>query len=255
MRSGRRDLLILGGIVAGIYGLRALPWGRVFGPAPEYAAIDGLAPFRVLKASAPLSMPEPALIGLDQNSTDLARRRDRAEAVRADPCGALFGMPDAAEVVPIAYFGDVRCVACRALERDLETVLAAEGPRLRLVQHELPIFGAASEYAARASVAAAAQGQRAGLRQRFVRRPIVPEEAALRAMSAELGIDADRLLQDMASPVVQDALDRSRALADVFGFAGTPAMVVGRTAILGAVPVGVLEQVIRDERTLGPLRC
>ena len=30
---------------------------------------------------------------------------------------------------------------------------------------------------------------------------------------------------------------------------------LSRTAILGAVPVGVLEQVIRDERTLGPLLC
>lgn len=255
MRSGRRDLLIIGGIVAGIYGLRALPWGQLVGSAPGYAEIDGLAPFRMLKASAPLSVPEPALIGLDQNSTELARRRDRAEAVRTDLCGALFGMPGAADEVPIAYFGDVRCVACRGLERDLEAILSTKDARLRLVQHELPIFGAASEFAARASVAAAAQGQRAGLRQRLVRRPIVPEEAALRAISAELGIDADRLLQDMASPAVQDALDRTRALADVFGFAGTPAMVVGRTAILGAVPAGVLERVIRDEQALGPLSC
>jgi 2-hydroxychromene-2-carboxylate isomerase len=256
MRTGRRDLLILGGIIAAVYGLRALPWGRVFGPAPEYTPVEGLAPFRALKGTAALSTPEPALLGLGQADGDLAARQRRAEDVKKDPCTALFGFRPAADVVPMAYFGDVRCVACRGLERDLEKLLSdAQGRGVQLVQHELPIFGQASEFAARASIAAARQGKRAELRQRFVRRPILPDESALRAIAAELDLNADQLLRDMASDETTQALNRSRALADIFGFVGTPALVVGRTTILGAVSPQVLGQVIREERALGPVSC
>ncbi len=91
------------------------------------------------------------------------------------PC-PLWHRRDAG-VVPIAYFSEFRCPYCRALERDLDTLLAEFPASFRLVQHELPIFGPPSELAARASVAAARQGKQQELRRRFMRTPLVAEEA------------------------------------------------------------------------------
>jgi len=160
---------------------------------------------------------------------------------------ALFGNSGSEGVVPIAYFSEFRCPYCRALERDLDTLMADYPASFRLVQHELPIFGPASELAARASVAAAKQGKQPELRRRFMRTPLVAEEASVLRVAADIGLDVDRLAKDMASAEVQEELDRTRALADVFGFIGTPGLVIGRTVLNGAIPYALLRRIVEDE--------
>ena len=247
MTVRRRDLLVFGGIVAVIYGLRALPWDRLPGRGPRYADIADLPPFRRLEGSGQTSGATPAFVGLDPPSEDADQRRARAEAVRADPCPALFGNSGSEGVVPSAYFSEVRCPYCRALERDLDTLMADYPASFRLVQHELPIFGPASELAARASVAAAKQGKQPELRRRFMRTPLVAEEASVLRVAADIGLDVDRLAKDMASAEVQEEMNRTRALADIFGFIGTPGLVIGRTVLNGAIPYALLRQIVEDE--------
>lgn len=255
MTARRRDLLILGGIVALIYGLRALPYDRLPGRGPRYADIEDLPPFRNLEGGGQTSGANLALIGLDPEAGDADLRRARADAVRADPCPALFGPDGPQGVVPIAYFAEFRCPYCRALERDLDTLVAEYPTSFRLVQHELPIFGPPSELAARASVAAARQGKQQELRRRFMLTPLVAEEASVFRVAADIGLDVDRLARDMASPDVQADLDRTRALADVFGFVGTPGLVVGRTVLNGAIPYSLLRQIAGDEISMPVPLC
>ena len=221
MTVRRRDLLVFGGIVALIYGLRALPWDRLPGRGPRYADIADLPPFRRLEGSGQTSGATPAFVGLDPPSEYADQRRARADVVRVDPCPALFGTGGTPGVVPIAYFSEFRCPYCRALERDLDTLLAEFPVSFRLVQHELPIFGLPSELAARASVAAA----------------------------------ADRLARDMSSPEVQADLDRTRAIADILGFVGTPGLVVGRTVLNGAIPYTLLRRIAEDEASMPDPVC
>lgn len=252
----RRDLLVFGGIVGLIYGLRALPWDRVFPSGQHYAAIPDLLPFRRLQESGQASPSGPAaLLGLDTSTEDADRRRALLDGVRADPCGALFGTDIPGNVVPVAYFSEFRCPFCRALERDLDTLFAENPTTLRLVQHELPIFGPPSELAARASVAAARQGKQQELRRRFMRTPLVAEDASVMRVAADVGLDPERLARDKASPEVQAELDRTRAVADLFGFVGTPGLVIGRTVMNGAIPLARLRRTAEDETAALPLRC
>lgn len=249
MTARRRDVVIVGGIVALIYGLRALPWDRMAGRGLAYSDIADLPPFRRLAAESQTSSASAALVGLDPPSDDARERRARAAAVRADPCPALFGRDGPAGVVPIAYFSEFRCPYCRALERDLDELFDEFPGAFRLVQHELPIFGPPSEMAARASVAAARQGKQQDLRLRFMRTPLVAEKASVLRVAGDLGLDPNQLARDMASPEVQADLDNSRALADVFGFFGTPGLVVGRTVLNGAIPYALLRRIAEDEKS------
>ena len=203
--------MILGGIVGAIYGLRAVPWDRFPGRGPKYVAIDGLPPFRTLDTGGQVSAGSSAFIGLGPADGDAEPRRARAEAIKADLCGALFGAVVLPEQVPIAYFSEFRCPFCRALKRDLDDILAANSETLRLVQHELPIFGPPSQLAARASVAAARQGLQPPLRRRFMRTSLVADERSVLAVAAAAGLDTERLARDMNSPEVQAELDRTRA--------------------------------------------
>lgn len=255
MQSGRRNVLIFAGIVAAIYGARAVPWGRFFGSAPDFVAMEGLPPFRTLAVGDASSAGSPALIGLDEPGDDAATRHARAEAVRANLCASLFGNMPTDGRVPVAYFSEYRCPYCRALETELDAVRAADPDGMRLVLHELPIFGPPSELVARASVAASRQGLQEPFRRAMMRAPIVADPASVAAVAESVGVDMDRLAREMASDAVQAELDRSRALADVFGFRGTPGLVIGRTVLNGAVDRHLIERIIEDERNQPPLVC
>ncbi|PZR00217.1 MAG: hypothetical protein DI533_06385 [Cereibacter sphaeroides] len=250
MTVKRRDMLIAGGAIALIYGLRALPWDWFPGRALVYSDIPDLPPFRRLATAGQTSVATAALVGLDSPSEDADARRARAEAARAHPCPALFGIDGRKRIVPIAFFSEFRCPYCRVLERDLDTLMMEYPGSFRLVQHELPIFGPTSELAARASVAAARQGRQQELRRRFMRTSLVAEQASVMRVAANLGLDTDRLARDMASPEVQAELDQTRALADLFGFVGTPGLVIGRTVLNGAIPYAVLRQIAEDEASM-----
>ena len=118
----------------------------------------------------------------------------------------------------------------------MDAPLAEYTASFRLIQHEFPIFGLPSELAARASVAAARHGKRQELRRRFMRTPLVAKPASVLRLATAIGLDVDQLACDMASPKVQADLDLTRALADIFGFIGTPELVIGRTVLNDAVP-------------------
>lgn len=255
MTIRRRDLLVLGGIVALIYGLRAAPWDRLPWRGPRYVDLPDLPPFRRLEEQGQTSGASAVLAGLEPPSDDVDQRRARAEALRADLCTALFGPATPAEIVPIAYFSEFRCPYCRALERDLDTLMAEDAGSFRLIQHELPIFGPPSELAARASVAAARQGKQQALRRRFMRTPLVAEPASVLRVAADIGLDVDQLARDMASPEVQADLDRTRALADIFGFIGTPGLVIGGTVLNGAIPYALLRRIAEDEKSRATPVC
>ncbi|TNF63035.1 MAG: hypothetical protein EP307_05780 [Rhodobacteraceae bacterium] len=250
MTVRRRDILVIGGIVAAIYGLRALPWDRITGGGVSFEPIPDLPPFRRLATTGQTTGANPALIGLGAGSSDAGARRARMDAMRADPCPALFGGTLSPDILPIAYFSEFRCPFCRTLERDLDTLMVDDPGGYRLVQHELPLFGASSDLAARASVAAARQGRQQEFRRLFMRTPLLAEPAALRRVAADLGLDVARFDSDMASPGVQAELDRTRALADLFGFLGTPGLVIGRTVLTGAVPLSLLRRITDEERAL-----
>jgi 2-hydroxychromene-2-carboxylate isomerase len=119
----------------------------------------------------------------------------------------------------------------------------------------LPIFGPPSELAARASVAAALQGLQQPLRRRLMRTSIVADERSVLAVATTVGLDTARLLRDMKSASVQAELDRTRALADVFGFIGTPGLVIGRTVVYGSLTATLLRRIIADEQSMVPLNC
>ena len=82
-----------------------------------------------------------------------------------------------------------------------------------------------------------------------MRTPLVAEPASVLRVATDIGLDVDQLTRDMASPEVQAELDRTRALADIFGFIGTPGLVIGRTVLNGAIPYALLRRIAEDEKS------
>ena len=72
----------------------------------------------------------------------------------------------------------------------------------------------------------------------------LPTLGYIEDLGHRLKLDIAALTADMRSDWVQKTLDENRALAATFGLAGTPALVVGRTVVQGAISRDDLERLI-----------
>lgn len=149
-RTLARRTLLLGGLAAAAGAPSAV--GRLTGalarPSLDYEPLAHLPPFRRLALAGDASLADAALLGIADPST--TARRATAEAAAWDaPCVALFGGWPEDGSLPIAYFASFQCPYCRILEPELDALVERERGRVRLVHRELPIFGPASELAAR----------------------------------------------------------------------------------------------------------
>ena len=237
-----------GGYVAIRQGLPAL---RALVTDLEFTSLDRPEGFRRMAGGQTSAGAFDPFAGL--SGTGKARPESSAVRVEDTLCAALFeSWSGDAGVVPIASFSDYNCPICRVTTRKLAGLREVARGAAEVTWHELPILGETSLLAARAALAADRQGAYAAFQERLLRSPFQPTPEYLDAVSAELGLDRDRLAADMASEAVSDRIARSLALRDLFGFAGTPAIVVGRTVIEGDVDERTLARLIDLEREAGP---
>ena len=198
----------------------------------DFEPLDDPQGFRRIAAGETSGMPSP-FFGLE--APDEQEQAIPEEAVRADLCTGLFGGPPPAGVVPIASFSDYNCPFCRVLTERLSNLEERSGGDVRITWHEWPRLGPTSISAARAALAADLQGAYATFHKRLMRGRFVATPEYLEILARDIGMDADRLLSDMESDAVSERLRTTEAVARIFGFIGTPALVVGRTVVIGTV--------------------
>ena len=194
-----------------------------------------------------------ALAGLDE-----AERRDRTEAQRAaivQQAAALFGDPadpvkgNPRGDVTIVEFFDARCGFCKQMHPTMEALLARDR-NVRVVLKDLPVLGPASVLASRALLASQRQGRYGAFYDALLTLRGEPTEAVLRQQAERVGLDWARLRRDMEDPAIQRRIEINLRLAQTLGIDGTPAMVIGRTLVPGAVDLPTLERLVAEARAV-----
>lgn len=150
----------------------------------------------------------------------------RAEARRADLLEGA-GVPvlgNTSGNVTVVEFFDYRCGFCKRSIEAVRTALTRANVRLRMLEY--PILGEGSALAARAALAAARQGAYRRLHFALMEHEGEYDEASIRAIATNLGLDVEQLVMDASLPEVQAKLDANRALAADLGVTGTPAFLV-----------------------------
>lgn len=242
----RRHLLIAGtGVAAWVAAFQAGPGLLSRFGGPSYEPFDRVEGFRVLAGGETSTPAFDFTLGLGPRNPVPP---EVAEAVARAPSEALFPPGEMSEGdVPAAYFFDYYCPYCRTLSGYLDDLAASAG--LAVVHQHWPIFGAASELAARATLAAERQGGGNAMHDRLMGTAVRVTPPYIESLAVEAGLSWPTLARDMDGAAVTLALDRARALARLFGFAGTPSLVVGRTVLEGEVGEARLRQVVQDERS------
>src|SRR5690606_15836303 len=117
-------------------------------------------------------------------------------------------------------------------------VLVKEDPNLRIVLKDFPVLGPPSVEASQISLAVQKQftGEKLfAFHTRLMegRGPANGQKAM--ALARELGADMTRLSQDVQSPAIGAALAENAELGDKLRLTGTPAFILGKQVIPGAV--------------------
>lgn len=232
---------------------------RALDAPPELAFRDrpGVAGFRTLAATGDASAGRGlgVLLGLTGEEAEGA-----AEPGRAALCRDLWAAPDVPARGPedarprLAVFSDANCPYCRVLDGILAD-LAAERPDLRVVHHEWPVLGAPSRLAARAALAAGAQGAFRPVQRRLLESRFLATPAYLEAVAEEEGLDPARLIADLEAPFVERALAATARAAEALGLRGTPVVVAGGTVAEGAVDRATLEALLAAEAARADRPC
>jgi protein-disulfide isomerase len=163
----------------------------------------------------------------------------------ADPRDPVGGNPRG-DVTVVEFF-DYQCGYCKQVHPTVRALLDADAG-VRKVYKELPVLGPASVTAARAALAAKAQGRYEEMHAALMEaRGQLDEDRVLR-IARSVGLDVDRLRADMASPAVERHIQETMALAASIGIRGTPAFVVGDQLVPGATDLATLQRLVREAR-------
>jgi protein-disulfide isomerase len=148
--------------------------------------------------------------------------------------------------VTIVVFFDYNCGHCRNTLPALQTLLSKDRS-IRLVYKELPILGPESQVAALAALAAHRQGQYSAFHLGLLESDRAGGDV-IKNVSDRLGLNYAALQQDMADPKLTDAINRNIRLAGALEINGTPAYIIGRQIIPGAIDADSLAKVVSSER-------
>lgn len=210
-RLGRRELVQLSTLVAG--GAIASLW---------------------LRSAAP--------VGQDLGLRSTVRETlDDAAAPRSIPTGTVDLL--------MAVFTDYQCPACKVGYPAMAEAVAEDGS-VGVLYKEWPIFGAASERAARVALAAGKQGIYPQVHERLMLDRRRPTDSVLRetveAAKGDWSAIVDSLKRDDEALTGQLARNRTQAFS--LGLGGTPAYLVGSVLVRGAISKSQFTHVIAQAR-------
>lgn len=158
-----------------------------------------------------------------------------------DPASPVSGNPSG-DITVVEFF-DYRCGYCKKAAGAV-TQLQKEDRRVRVIYKDFPILGEASELAARAALASAAQGKHQAFHEALLASKGDMTKESILTVAGEVGLDTKRLEADMADPQWQTVIDKNRALAKQLGINGTPGFIVGTELAPGALDVNGLKELI-----------
>lgn len=168
-----------------------------------------------------------------------------ADALFDDPHAPVIGNPDGD--VTIVEFFDYRCGYCKSVLPALVDLMEQDG-NIRMVMKEFPILGPESRFAARAALAARAQGLYSEFHLKLMQAKGELSEDAVMAIAESIGLDVDKLRDDMGSETIDRALQRNFELAERLSIRGTPAFVIGDELVPGAIGADQLRRLVEQQR-------
>lgn len=181
----------------------------------------------------------------ERDAVALKAIQQHAQELTNDPESPISGNPNGD--VTVVEFSDYQCPYCKKAYSAVKSVVATDG-KVKLVYKDLPILGEASRIAAFAALASRNQHKHEVFHNALMEFNGKLDRDRIMEIATSVGIDITQLQKDMEDPKLKQIIDRNMALASALGVRGTPAFVVGKQFVPGAVDADALKQLIDDAR-------
>lgn len=179
-----------------------------------------------------------------QEQAQLQAFKDNKELLTSDANAPVLGNPDGD--VTIVEFFDYNCGYCKRAMTAMKAVLAKD-KNLRVVYREFPILSEGSVFAARAALASRAQGKYEEFHWALMAAQVADENTVMQ-IAQSIGLDTDKLRQDMDAPEVTEHIETTREVAAALQFTGTPSFLIGDEIVGGFIPEETILEIIADQR-------
>ena len=169
------------------------------------------------------------------------------KALERDPNAPVLGNPRGD--ITLTEFFDYNCPFCKKIMPKMQQLISAD-PGLRVVFREWPVFGEGSDFAARAALAALAQGKYWQMHSGLMQMRDRAAEPSVMRVVRKLGLDEAKLRADMQSDRVSSHIATSFKLADHMSLAGTPTLIAGDDAVFGDQSLDDIQALIAKARKM-----
>ena len=153
--------------------------------------------------------------------------------------------------VTLVEYGDYQCPFCAQAEVAIRELLESFGDDLRYVWRHLPLNDVhpAAQVAAEAAQAAAAQGAFWPMHDTLLSHQdeLAPDD--LRRYAEELGLDVDRVWDDLRGRTHEQRVAEDVGSAEASGVVGTPSLFINGHRHEGAYDATTLTAAVREART------
>jgi protein-disulfide isomerase len=158
---------------------------------------------------------------------DLYKQRfDTASAKRIPIEGSPARGPQGGPVV-LVEFADFECPFCQKLAPELDSLWEKHKDKVLFVYKFMPLsMHPHGELAARAAIAAQAQGKFWEMHHQLFTNGQHLEQSDIEGYAKSIGLDVARFRADMQSAATSARLDADRKLADQLGVKGTPTIYI-----------------------------
>jgi protein-disulfide isomerase len=190
----------------------------------------------------------PAAVRARQLGRTAEQLIDLAEDV--DPArDHIRGAPDAP--VTLVEYGDFECPYCGRAEPAIRELLSKWGDELRYVFRHLPLSDVHpwAQLAAEAAEAAGAQGAFWEMYDVLLAHQGELTPGSLRRYARELGLDGERLVEELRRRTHASRVSEDVASADASGVSGTPSFFVNGRRHTGVYDVATLSAAVRVARS------
>jgi protein-disulfide isomerase len=257
MNSTKNETILLRLLVAVLALVTgALGWYVLRGEGLMAQSMASLTPVQVEALIAQYLKDHPdAVISAIEDAQAKAEKAkaDQAQATLIDLKAKIFDNPNdpilgnVAGDLAIVEFFDYRCPYCKRVSPDIDALMTQDG-KLKVILKEFPILGPESLYAAKLALAAARQGRYVEMHRALMSHRGDFTEDALMDLARAAGIDVVRLKSDVADPAIAGLVEANLDLGRNLGIGGTPAFIIGRKVVPGAISLDDMKKLVAEAR-------
>ena len=151
-----------------------------------------------------------------------------------------------ADIVIYEFF-DYNCGYCKSVFYELMSVVN-EDKNIKVVMKELPILSKSSDFASRIALAANNQNLYFEFHSLLMENKGRLTEQKVFEIAKNLGLNIDQLKEDAVKDEIDNILNYNKMLANRLQISGTPAFVIGKNIIPGAISKIEFKKLIKNER-------